>query len=266
MKRMLAAFLLLSGSPTFAAEVMSEDCRTLGWHFYCDPAKVEEVPSEALPSAKAAPSPEPAPDPTSDPRETIKEIRDRLDLLKAKAILDPTPENLTAYIRFQREQLDRASVFSDQWRRTVWQNPDLDYDLIRPTGALAKRAWSDARKQDAATALATLPERYGVFYFFEGDCAQCRAMETALKPFTDAHGLYTLAVSMDGSPSPIFTDAVADSGQAARLGVTGEHLPALALFDTARNTVIPVGFGALAADELERRIYVLTEVEVGHDY
>jgi len=256
MKRALTAVLLLTASPASAAE----DCRTLGWHFYCDPAKADET------QPKTPPSPNTVPESAPDPRDTIKAIRDRLDHLKATAILDPTEANVAAYIRFQREQLDRASVFSDQWRRTVWQNPDLDYDLIRPTGALAKRAWSDARKQNSAEVLAALPERYGVFYFFKGDCPPCRAMETALKPFTETHGLHTMAVSLDGSPSPAFPDAVTDTGQAARLGVTGEHLPALALFDTIRNTVIPIGFGALAADELERRIYVLTQVEVGHDY
>lgn len=261
MKRALTAVLLLTASSASAAGVMSEDCRTLGWHFYCDPAKTEPAAQPETP-----PSPNTAPESAPDPRDTIKAIRDKLDLLKATAILDPTEDNVAAYIRFQREQLDRASVFSDQWRRTVWQNPDLDYDLVRPTGALAKRAWSDARKQDAAQVLAALPERYGVFYFFKGHCPPCRAMETALKPFTETHGLHTMAVSLDGGPSPAFPNAVTDTGQAARLGVTGEHLPALALFDTARNTVIPIGFGALAADELERRIYVLTQVEVGHDY
>jgi len=261
MKRALTAVLLLAASPASAAGVMSEDCRTLGWHFYCDPAKTEPAAQPETP-----PSPNTVPEPASDPRERIKAIRDKIDLLKATAILDPTEDNVAAYIRFQREQLDRASVFSDQWRRTVWQNPDLDYDLVRPTGALAKRAWSDARKQDAAQVLAALPERYGVFYFFKDNCPPCRAMETALKPFTETHGLHTMAVSLDGGSSPAFPNAVTDTGQAARLGVTGEHLPALALFDTARNTVIPIGFGALAADELERRIYVLTQVEVGHDY
>ncbi|NKB55055.1 MAG: conjugal transfer protein TraF [Alphaproteobacteria bacterium] len=230
--------------------------RKLGWHFYCDPEKAEAVLED----------PAPTPSPPPDPRQRIAAIRDKLDVLKATAILDPTPDNLVAYIRFQREQLDRASLFSDQWRRTVWRNPELDYDLVRPTGTLAKRAWSDARRRDAAAALAALPERYGVFYFFKAGCPQCRAFETALRPFVETHGLHLMAVSLDGSPSPAFPYAVADSGQAARLGVTGEHLPALALFDSGRNRVIPVGFGALAADELERRIYVLTQLEVGDDY
>jgi len=253
MKRAFLLLILIS-SPALAAE----DCQTLGWHFYCDPAKEPAAP-EAKPELMLPPVP--------DSRTQIKSIRDKLDDLKATAILDPTPQNLIAYINFQREQLDRASTFSDQWRRVIWQNPEMDYDLIRPTGSLAKRAWSDERKQIAATTLANLNNRYGVFYFFKGnDCPQCQAFETALKPFTDKHGLHVMAITLDDIPSPTFPASIPDSGQAARLGITGEHLPAIALFDTATSQVIPVGFGALAADELERRIYILTQVEVGNDY
>ncbi len=249
-------FLLLAliSSPAYAAE----SCNTLGWHFYCDPEK-----EPAAPEAEREVALPPAP----DSRARIKAIGDKLDELKATAIINPTPENLKSYISFQREQLDRASTFSDQWRRVIWQNPEMDYDLIRPTGSLAKRAWSDARKQTAATTLANLNSRYGVFYFFKGkDCPQCLAFETALKPFTDKHGLHVMAITLDNTPSSTFPASIPDSGQAANLGITGEHLPALALFDTETSQVIPVGFGALAADELERRIYILTQVEVGNDY
>lgn len=254
MNRLIVVFILLSSpaSPALAAE----DCRTLGWHFYCDPSN-----DISTPKAK----PEPAPQPDAQAR--IKAIRDRLDDLKATAILDPSPQNLIAYIRYQRRQLDRASVFSDQWRRVIWQNPEIDYDLIRPTGSLAKRAWSDTRKQSTTATLSGLNNRYGLFYFHRGtDCRQCRTFETALKPFSETHNLDILAVTLDGVPSPSFPTSLADNGQASRLGITGDHLPALVLFDTHQSQVIPVGYGALAADELERRIYILTQVEVGDDY
>jgi conjugal transfer pilus assembly protein TraF len=56
--------------------------------------------------------------------------------LKAKAILEPSEQNVTAYIMFQRKQLDRASMFSDVWQHSVWQNPDLDYTLQRPVSVV----------------------------------------------------------------------------------------------------------------------------------
>ena len=73
--------------------------------------------------------------------------------LKARAILDPTPANVTAYIRYQRAQLDRASLFGDVWQRAIWQTPEIDYTLQRPVGTLAKRGTGAARFGAAARSL-----------------------------------------------------------------------------------------------------------------
>src|SRR3546814_20106986 len=66
--------------------------------------------------------------------------------LKARAILYPTPENVTAYIRFQRAQLDRASLFSNVWQRAIWQYPELDYTLPHQVQAVPTKPWKDARE------------------------------------------------------------------------------------------------------------------------
>ena len=71
----------------------------------------------------------------------ILELRRALEEVRAEAILDPTPAKVTAYLRLQQETLQRAAVFSDAFRRTVWATPELDYTLKRPVGALAKRVY-----------------------------------------------------------------------------------------------------------------------------
>src|SRR3546814_21069388 len=81
--------------------------------------------------------------------------------------------SLPIYIRFQRAQLDRASLFSDVWQRAIWQDPELDYTLERPVGALAKKQWQDARAADRDAVMARLSERSGLFYFFAQTCGAC---------------------------------------------------------------------------------------------
>ena len=73
-------------------------------------------------------------------------MRRALEEARAEAILNPTRENVTAYLRLQQETLQRAAAFSDAFRRTVWATPELDYTLRRPVGALAKQVWSDGRR------------------------------------------------------------------------------------------------------------------------
>jgi conjugal transfer pilus assembly protein TraF len=99
-------------------------------------------------------------------RQQLDKIGARLEELKAKAILEPTSDNIVAYVRYQREQLDRASTFADVWERAIWQHPDLDYTLQRPVSTLGKTAWLAQRKTDREAVIASLSERYGLFFFY----------------------------------------------------------------------------------------------------
>ena len=230
---------------------------SLGWHFYCD--RPEEPPAAQPAPARAAPD-------TRSAMERIGEMRRELEEARATAILEPTTENVAAYLRLQQETLQRAAAFSDVFRRTVWATPDVDYTLKRPVGALAKRLWSDERRQARDRALANLGERYGLIYLGHAGCAGCRVFGPLLRAFSSRHGLDVLAVSMTGEALEGWPEAVPDNGRAARLGLAGVPVPAVVLFDTKTKQVLPVGFGVMAEDQLAERIFVLTALETGRDY
>ena len=255
------------GAPAAAAEWRSwcgdpgsSAGQGLGWHFYCDradePERAERVPAP----------PPPSPGPAQSAAERIEAMRKALEEARAKAILDPTPEKVTAYLELQRAALQRAAVFSDAFRRTVWATPTLDYTLKRPVGALAKRVWSDERRAAVAASLAKLGERYGLIYLGHAGCAGCKVFGPLLRAFSLRHGLDVLAVSLTGEALEGWPEAVADSGRAARLGLGNAPVPALVLFDARKKQVVPVGFGVMAEDEMAERIFALTALEPGHDY
>ena len=193
-------------------------------------------------------------------------MRKALEEARAAAILNPTTENVTAYLRLQQETLQRAAVFSDAFRRTVWATPELDYTLKRPVGALAKQVWSDERRVARDAALARLGERYGLIYLGHAGCAGCKVFGPLLRAFAKRHGLDVLAVSLTGEALEGWPEAVADNGRAARLGLGNAPVPALVLFDSQTKRVLPVGFGVMAEDEMAERIYALTALETGRDY
>ena len=262
---------VLSAPPSDAREWRSwcaragtdrEASPALGWHFYCDPK--EEDPEENAPSAKTPP-----PAQSSQPTTAMKrilEMRRVLEEARARAILDPNAENVTAYLHLQKETLQRAAFFSDAFRRTVWASPDLDYTLKRPVGALAKRLWSDQRRAERASVLAGLGERYGLIYLGNAKCPGCRVFGPLLRAFALRHGLEVLAVSMTGGPLEGWPEAVPDQGRAARLGLKTRVVPAVFLYDTRAGRALPVSFGVVAEDQLAERIFTLTAREIGHDY
>ena len=232
---------------------------SLGWHFYCDRDEPADAPAALSAPAPAAPDARPA-------SERIGELRRELAEARATAILDPTTESVAAYLRLQRETLQRAATFSDVFRRTVWAAPELDYTLTRPVGALAKRLWSDERRARREAALARLGERYGLIYLGHAGCAGCEVFGPLLRAFATRHGLDVLAVSLSGEALEGWPEAVPDNGRAARLGLGGSPVPAVVLFDTETRSVLPVGYGVLAEDQLAERIFALTALEPGHDY
>ena len=230
---------------------------SLGWHFYCDRPEPPAEPPAAPPSPDAAPG---------TATERIEAMRRALKEARATAILEPTTENVAAYLRLQQETLQRAATFSDVFRRTVWAAPGLDYTLRRPVGALAKRLWSDERRAERDAALARLGERYGLIYLGHAGCAGCKVFGPLLRAFSSRHGLDVLAVSLTGEALEGWPEAVADNGRAARLGLGDAPVPAVVLFDTKTKRVLPVGFGVMAEDQLAMRIFALTALEPGRDY
>ena len=237
----------------------TDEPASLGWHFYCD--REEEADDRPPPPELSAP-----PLASGSAAARIAAMRARLEEARAEAILDPTSGKVAAYLALQRDALQRAATFSDAFRRTVWATPDLDYTLRRPVGALAKRLWSDERRDEIAESLATLGERYGLIYLGHPDCGGCRVFGPLLRAFAMRHGIDVLAVSMTGGPLEGWPGAVPDNGRAARLGLAGSPVPALVLFDTATKRAMPVGFGVLAEDQIAERIFVLTQLETGNDY
>ena len=263
------ACLTLTGGPLMAQAVSEEfsekqaasesdvlycEKRKLGYWFYCSRPVAEPAQTGGQ----------------TEPEETASErleaITTQLRELKARAILEPTQANVTAYIRFQRAQLDRASFFSDVWQRAIWQDPELDYTLERPVGALAKKQWQDARGEDRDRVMAGLSQRYGLFYFFSATCGPCEVMSPIVKGVADRWRITVRAISTDGGPSKHFPDYRVETGQRARLGLEPKVTPALVLWDAVTKRPIPIGYGVLSADELQDRIYLLTSKEAGHDY
>ena len=230
----------------------------LGWHFYCDR---DETTEDENKETQAAPPMKPP-----SATERILSTRRALEEARARAILEPSTENVTAYLALQQEALQRAATFSDVFRRAVWANPALDYTLRRPVGALAKKLWSDERRAERDDALARLGERYGLIYLGSERCPGCRVFGPLLRAFALRHGIEVLAVSMTGGPLEGWPEAVPDQGRAARLGINAPVLPAVVLYDMRSKRTLPVSYGVVAEDQLAERIFAITAREVGSDY
>lgn len=255
---------LITGSaqpaPDTAADYFERNAE--GWFWYRDPAAEQAGEAKQISGADSEDSQ--TAESAVDPLDQLNRIQQTIARAEAKAVLYPTRENVTEYLRLNQWQLDQSSLFSDVWRRVVWQNPVLDYSLRRPVTNLAVHAYQDQRKNDRAVAVAQVAATHGLFFFFKGSCPYCHTFAPVLKQFSDAYGIEILPVSLDGGVLPDFPHPRTDSRVASELGVSS--VPSLFLVDPWQRNVIPVGSGVMSADELANRIYVLTQTEPGKDY
>ncbi len=257
MKYLLLVFMLTIIAPkTFAANADLASCKfnKLGWHFYCERKKKKSKENHIDTLTNL------------DPLAELKTIKQELEEKKALAVLHPTQKNIKNYIILQRKQLERASLFSDQWRRVVWKNPELDYTLVRPVNNLGKQAWLDERNKDEESAIDDIRKRYGIFFIYRSDCLYCHRFSPILKNFTEKYGFTVQAISQDGGTLAEWPDSMVNNGQIEKLGLNKYPVPATILYDNKEHSLIPIGFGLLSSQELSERIFVLLKKKVGNDY
>jgi conjugal transfer pilus assembly protein TraF len=228
--------------------------RRLGTWFYCDKPP---APDPAKPQRQVRPQ--------MSASARVKAVTRKLEELRDRAILDPSEENVTAYIAYQNLQSQRASTLADAWERALIRHPELDYNQQRPISTLGKQVWSQQRETEIRQTMLGLNQRYGIFFFYSSNCPACDAVGPVLASLRDNYGWSVVGVTKDYS-SEMFPGSMLESGQRQRMGLPGTITPAIALYDTVEKRAFLIGSGVLSADEIIDRIFMLTQRKVGEDY
>lgn len=202
------------------------------------------------------------------PQETairkLEELQKELKGRRALAIVEPTPENIASYIDLQNQSMQMASVFSDVWRRVIWQTPELNYELKHPVNNAALDIHKKTTRVAQVDTLERIRNDWGIFFFFKSDCPYCHMMAQTLHYIGQAHGITIFPVSLDGSALPQYPNARMDNGLATQIGVT--EVPLMVLGNVHDKRLVPLGSGVISSQELIERIHVLTSTRPGESY
>jgi len=218
-----------------------------GWFWYQDPPPPREEAAQAQPEAPVR----------DDPVAVLEAFRRRLDTARARAILEPTEDNVKAYLELNQLALARAGDFAQAWQRVVWTTPGLDYSLAHPVNDQAVQVFNDEKVRMLDRFLRKAAARYGMFFFFSESCPYCRRFAPVLRDFADTYGFRVVPVSLDGGALPEFPNPRRNAAIAARLRV--DTVPAVFLVEPRTRKIRPVAFGYVGWSELARRIYTLLE-------
>jgi len=188
----------------------------------------------------------------------VKELRKRADIAIELALDNPSLENVRTYLTIQKAIMDRATRFAKLFALTTWLYPELDELREHPTSAIGVNFVNLLRIKKEDEAMDYLAKNGGLFFFFSNSCPFCAVQAKILKVVQENYGVAIIPVSLDGKCLPEFPSCKPDNGMARRLNI--EYLPAIYLA-IPPDTILPVSFRLITADELKDRIYKILNSE-----
>ena len=235
-----------------------------GFFFYQDPAPRVAVPAAPPP----APKPPPAEARTETPQAPLAReepiptvittawIRGHLQDYMDRAIDDPTPNNVQAFLALQQIAMAKSTQFAKATNALTIGNPLFDYNFVRPSNTMGGHALDEQAQINRKAVLSKLGQTVGIWYFFRSDCPYCAKQGPVLQEFIGRSGVHVLPISLDGGPPPSgeFGGYVKDRGQAAGISPAVEATPSLYLAKPATGETAAISQGLLSLDQLEERV------------
>lgn len=226
-----------------------------GWHWYEriateKSAKKEQKPQEDASSSLSS---------LESYEKRLKAYQKRVEGLKARAVMNPTPAHVRAYVEEQHRLIQRGETFGRVWQRVVYEHPHLDADVKDPKSQLMRHVVYEEERKEREKKLKALAKTHGLMFFFSTKCAFCHEIAPVVRLFAQTYGWDVLAVSMDGGKLPGFERIVNDNGTAETLGV--RHFPTVLAVNPKTREVVPLAYGAQGMEEMTQRALVLTREE-----
>ncbi|RME61057.1 conjugal transfer protein TraF [Candidatus Parcubacteria bacterium] len=189
---------------------------------------------------------------------SVEWLRENLPKLRDRAIDNPTPENLRAYLYAQRVAMDKAHVFAKRAHDIVISDPLLDEKQRLPMASFAVADRFHIQDEARTAILKDLAKKGGLWFFYKSDCIFCKTMANGVRQFAQKYGFILYPISLDGKPAENIKYFYKDQGQAKKLGI--KVVPTV-MYVVPPNNYYFVAQGAMAPQELSDRIILAAKTE-----
>ncbi len=234
-----------------------------GWFWYEDREKKQKVeeqlepPTPLLTSLPASSAQIPL-TATEEMALIRKDLEERLN----KAMLDPTEENVIAYMHMQQHWIHQSAQFSQVWLRNLLNAPELDSRLHDPVTQYGVQVQKQILREQREERIRDLAKTYGLFFFYEGNNKVSQAFSFVVGELAKKYGWQVIAIACDGFLIPEFENSQLNHGIAQRLNV--EMFPALFLVEPNKQMAIPIAYGLSSVDQIEDNIDIQLQAQGDH--
>jgi len=193
---------------------------------------------------------------------TVNWLRRHYAEIEARAIDNPTRENMEAIGYTKRITLDKASRYQLAYAELLRTDPWLNENNRIPYASTGARSVAAANYNAQQEAVRDMAKVGGLMLFVDGQCRHCAAQIPIINALRHDYGMNVLIVSTDGTkPQNLSGSVLTDNGMFKRLGLSLR--PSLVYVPTPKgftpgtkdpNRYLIVSQGFYALDELIKQI------------
>lgn len=221
MKQLLLALLsCIAASTALAGDSYYNRDKEKGWYWYekTPPPPPEPEPAEPPKPPDPiviiqAPPPEKPPEavePEGPPALSSAWLKANLETYLFKAMDDPTPENVTAYLYLHRLMMDKSSMFADSAQVALANEPMLSNDVRRPRFEAASSIMSKRASEEASLLLREVADKGRYVMVVSSQCDTCGPFSISASTLAKQSGAQLDLVTIDGAAPPSLGPKMAD--------------------------------------------------------
>ena len=241
-----------------------------GWMWYVDPDPTKDAeadkrddPKEQTPSPKQESLDQQAAAPQTATQQ-LENYKQRFEEAKARAILNPTLDNISRAQSLHQHMIDQATAFQHMWNFAEMLDVSTQTIPVSPSGVKLQK--QEESKQFAAD-MKELSSSYGLIFAFQKGCPYCHQFAPLVRQFATTHGFDLQGLSKDTS----CFEGMSCSQNAAALEALnpGGQYPILYLANPTTKDVIPIARGLVSLSQLEQNLkhavqYLKSNSQGGH--
>ncbi|NGX50737.1 MAG: hypothetical protein K1060chlam2_00587 [Chlamydiae bacterium] len=183
----------------------------------------------------------------------LRIFQEKFQAAKALAVMDPTYENITIYLRIQKQVVENSEKFAKIWEVILLEDAQLSDQLLNPTASFAVAARKNLAYQRIDQFIEKNKKDHLLLFVFDStDPLSLIAAEMA-KEFEEETTWKVIGVSLDGGSIPQFPSPRYSTDKGEALGVM--VAPAFIVACPEKEYSEKVGFGAISISQLKENIY-----------
>ena len=190
-------------------------------------------------------------------RDRLKREQEEFEELQARAVMEPTLQNVQVFQRAQSILMNQAEHFSKLWMLASLLDAS-NYNEASQPYPLHRKIYKEKEERKLDKKIRDLSKQFGLFFIFKKECPYCHKFAPIVRDFIETYGFEYKAISPDGSSLPQFPDVVIDNGTLQIINPDGIY-PALYLVNPQTRDVIPLARGLINLEELRSNMKLILE-------